>query len=390
MRLSETEAPGGRKWRLGTLLTSGSLCALVLLISVFAQSAQRRASLPLPTLARLPTVTLSATALAQIAFYRVERTDANTSTSIRLPFSLTHSRTPLALTVTPSQTITETPSLVILPPLEIAFDGVYSLALEFRRPVQNLLEVNRALLPSSRLTVSAYRDIPGWAKITLVPTSLVESGWADVEAVSPVEIIAREHSPREWSAYLIDTNSLAAPAVDIPRQFVDYISPVPPLEGEYRFPWQEGQNWWAVRGWHDGNALDFQPGIGAHFGVLAAQAGRLREICSDGYQSLLEIRHADGRSTYYLHVTLALSTRRQLLDQAVRRGQYLGELIRQDYFVTPCGRGNSRHLHFAVSDRSMSIEGYPLEGIAASASCCSNPPIYRSANLRVNPVSAPP
>ena len=118
--------------------------------------------------------------------------------------------------------------------------------------------------------------------------------------------------------------------------------------------------------------------------VLAAQSGRMREICSDGYQSLIEIQHADERQTYYLHITLSLSVRRQLLDHAVRRGQYLGELIGQSYFRTPCGQGSSRHLHFAVSDRAMIIERFPLEGIAASASCCANPPVYRSTNLRVD------
>lgn len=198
----------------------------------------------------------------------------------------------------------------------------------------------------------------------------------------PIEIIARHISAGEWIAYLVGSDAFERIAADVPRWFVDYISPLPSLEGEYRFPWHDGEAWWAIQGWHDGNALDFQPGIGARFGVLAAQAGRLREICSDGYQSLLEIQHVDGRSTYYLHVRLALSTRRERLDQVVQRGQYLGELIGQPYFVTACGQGHSRHLHFAVSDRGMTFEGYLLEGVAASASCCANPPDYQSSNVR--------
>lgn len=301
---------------------------------------------------------------------------------------MTLSTTPLptiapSLTITPSPTITQTRTPVTLPPLEITFDGVYSLSLDFRQAVRDVLDANQSLLPDSRLTVSAYRNITGWAKITLVPTSFVETAWANVESISPVEIIARQ-THDQWVGYLVGSPDFETIMGDIPRSFIDYISPLPSLEGEYLFPWQNGQNWWAIQGWHDGNALDFQPGIGARYAVLAAQSGRMREICSDGYQSLIEIQHADERQTYYLHITLSLSVRRQLLDHAVRRGQYLGELIGQSYFRTPCGQGSSRHLHFAVSDRAMIIERFPLEGIAASASCCANPPVYRSTNLRVD------
>jgi len=292
--------------------------------------------------------------------------------------------------MTASATITETARPVVLLPLEIDFDRIYAVSLEFRQPIRAVLEANHPLLPDSRLTVSAYRDTGGWAKITLVPTSLVEQRWPLVGTLTPVEIIARETAPREWAAYLSGSPAFETIRADIPPTFVDYGSPLPPLEGEYRFPWQNTQSWWAIQGWHQGNALDFQPGIGARFGVLAAQAGYLREICSDGYQSLLEIRHADGHSTYYLHVRLALSTRNHLLDQPVPRGQYLGELIEQQRFVTACGQGNSRHLHFAVSDRTLNIEGYALETIAASASCCVNPPSYRSTNVRVNTRAASP
>jgi hypothetical protein len=289
----------------------------------------------------------------------------------------------MTITVTPSNDAAITQMMTAQAPLEIRFEGVYSIALEFRAPLRAALEANRALLPELSYTVSAYRDVPGWAKITLVPTQFVEDVWANVEQITPVEVIMRQVA-RQWQGYLVGSAAFARVLDDVPRDFVDYASPLPLIETSYKFPWQSGQEWWAIQGWHDGNALDFQPGLAGRFAVLAAQAGVLRELCSDGTQSLLQIQHGDRRSTYYLHVTMGLTVRRTLLDQIVRQGQYLGELVRGRAFISPCGQGLSRHLHFAVSDRSISIEGFPLEGVAASASCCNHPPSYRSSNVRVD------
>ncbi len=282
---------------------------------------------------------------------------------------------------------TPPPALDLNTPLDIAFEGVYPLAVEYRAPIRAALEGNRPLLNlAPRLTVSAYRDIPGWAKVTLVPTVYVENAWVDVETIAPhvVEVILRQTAPSQWDVYIVGTPYFDAVASTIPPAFMDTTPALPPLDGDYRFPWQNGQPWWAIQGWHGGNALDFQPSLSARYAVLAAQSGRLREICSDGFQSLLQIQHADGQSTYYLHVTMSLSVRRRLLDQPVRRGQYLGDLIQQANFRTPCGYGASRHLHFVVSDRRMVFDQYPIAGIADSASCCSNPPVYRASNERVD------
>jgi hypothetical protein len=199
-----------------------------------------------------------------------------------------------------------------------------------------------------------------------------------------VELILRQTAPFQWQSYVVGSPDFVEIADSIPAEFVDLTSPLPPLAGEYKFPWQSGQAWWAINGWHDGRAIDFQPSLSARYAVLAAQSGSLRELCSDGYQSFLQIQHADGQSTFYLHVTLSLSVRRTLLDHRIRQGQYLGELVRRELFRSPCGRGFSRHLHFAVSDRRMEIEGFPISGIADSASCCSDPPVYVSTNARVD------
>lgn len=272
-------------------------------------------------------------------------------------------------------------------PLELAFDSIFSLSLEHRRAVTTALNANRYSLPAeTRFTVSAYRDIDGWAKVTLVPTRFVESGWANVESIAPfvLEIILRQRDTENWDAFLIGSAELDALLPELPHGFVDLLSPVPALAGEYRLPWQDGHSWWATQGWHDGSAIDFQPGLSARYGVLAAQSGILSEICSDGYQSLLQIQHEDGNFTYYLHVMMALRVRRSLLDQAVVRGQYLGDILRQTDFETPCGRGGNRHLHFVVTDRSMVIDGYALDQIASSAVCCTDPPLYTSTNVRVD------
>jgi hypothetical protein len=222
--------------------------------------------------------------------------------------------------------------------------------------------------------------------VTLVPSAYVENGWAQVETLPPyvVEIILHQRAPGTWSAFLVGSPDFEVIRYLIPPDFADYAAPLPPLQGAYRFPWRAGDSWWAIQGWHSGNALDFQPSIRARFGVLAAESGRMRELCSDGTQSLLEIRHADGNSTFYLHVTLGLSVRRELLDRNVERGQYLGELVRLTRFVTPCGQGLSRHLHFAVTDPSLTMDGIPLDEIAAAASCCADPPAYMSSNMRVD------
>ena len=311
----------------------------------------------------------------------------------RHPFRLTALLTAfVTLLLCAWQTAEPTPTRDPNAPLEIDFDRVYPVQLEFRAPVRAVMEANRVLLaPETRFTVSAYRDVPGWAQVTLVPTALVEARWAGVEqfAAKAVAIILRQTSPVEWNPYLIGSPAFAAIATDLPNAFVDVTSPLPDITTEYKFPWPSGQTWWAIHGWHDGSALDFEPALVDRYAVLASQAGRLRELCSDGEQSLLQIEHADGRSTFYLHVRLALNVRRRLLDQMVRQGQYLGEIIGQSRFHSSCGVGFSRHLHFAVSDRSLMIDSTPLEGVAASASCCANPPEYVSTNRRVDDSQEP-
>lgn len=289
---------------------------------------------------------------------------------------------------TPSPTITETPTVspTYASDLELDFDRVFALDFPLRAPVRRALREHRYALPRvDALTVSAVRLRTDWAKITLVPTTIIEERWQQIEQQPEaiVEVIAQRNAADEWLAYVIGTPAFDEIAPQVPADFATFPAVPPPLAGEYRFPWREGRLWWAIQGWHGGNALDFQPPPYLNsYGVLASEAGYLREICRDGFQSLLQLSHGDGRQTYYLHVQPGPRAR-QLLDQPIVRGQYLGELIRIVPFNRACGFGNSRHLHFMVSDRDMTIEGYTLEEIAATASCCRAAPGYISHNTLV-------
>ncbi len=285
-------------------------------------------------------------------------------------------------TASPTLTLTPTPSPT-LPPLEIDFEAVYSLMVELREPLRQALEADQSLLyPAYRFTVTAFRERDGWAKITLAPTELVENGWQRVEDYRDrwVEVLARQTDDR-WQMWLMGS----ADNPPVPGNFVNLEATPPPLAGGYRFPWRAGQSWWSIQGWHEGNALDFQPQPEGSHAVLAAESGLLKEVCSDGYQSLLQITHADGRATYYLHVTLGQRVRERWLDQPVPQGLVLGQLYRRVRYRTACGQGYSRHLHFAVSDRSLTIDGYLLADIAAVASCCTRPPSFTSTNQPVSP-----
>jgi hypothetical protein len=218
----------------------------------------------------------------------------------------------------------------------------------------------------------------------LVPTVLIEKNWQNVETLRHqfVEVVGWQENG-QWRMARIGSPVFDAIRPQIPDSLMAQDKTPPPLAGEYLFPWMKGQAWWAIQGWHDGAALDFQPVTGQRHAVLASESGWLREICGDGYQSFLEVQHADGRSTFYLHVDLPRRIR-ALLDHPIERGQYLGELINEAHFATDCGRGLSRHLHFVVSDPLMIVNGYALEEVAEVASCCAAPPMYVSSNVKVD------
>lgn len=376
------------------------ICGLLLVSG--GCSAGERVMPPLPTEFVFPTATSTVSSVpTDTPFFVPEASDEK-----QMPtFKPTVSRTSTLVTVmmpsavstrqpslTPSATITNTATPSATPdfsqPLSIDFEAVISLPLEVRTPLRAALEAERPLLPGGdAFTVSAYRERDGWMKITLVPSELIEAQWQQVEQYDDQSLIvfAQRQPDRHWIAVWSESAAFAQWLSDIPPDFANMTEELPALAGEYRFPWPADRTWWAVNGWHDGNALDFQPALeGAGSSILAAENGRLREVCRDGFQSLLMIEHADGHRTYYLHVQLAMSARRLLLDQDVQRGQYLGELVQSTRFNWACGYGYSRHLHFIVDDRTLVINGFSLEAIAANASCCAHPPRYVSINERID------
>lgn len=268
-------------------------------------------------------------------------------------------------------------------PLEIDFERVYPIDLPLRGPLIAALEAERSALKTHRYTLTAYKEREGWVKILLVPTELIEENWQDVETMSRdfVELIGWKERGR-WQMARFGSQAFYSVQDLIPETVIARAIAPPPLAGEYLFPWAKGQAWWAIQGWHDGYALDFQPVTGQRANVLASESGWLREICGDGYQSFLELRHADGRSTFYLHLTLSRSVR-ALLDHPVQRGQFLGELFGEARFATDCGRGLSRHLHFVTSDPNLVMNGTLLSDLAQIASCCAAPPMLVSSNVRI-------
>lgn len=288
----------------------------------------------------------------------------------------------------PTATITNTPTITpTFRPLEVRYDGIYSIPAELRSPILEAMKAELYLLPDEgQWVVSAYRAIPGWAKIVLVPQRFVDASWEHIETLSNyiVEVVAYEDKPHQWQAFLL--NGVVGQGIqdEIPQNFVDVISSLPDLAGEYRFPWMARQGWWAVQGWHGGNAIDFQPAYEVGYSVVAVESGYLREVCRDGYQSLLQITHADGNVTYYLHVQPSRTLRNTLLDHSVQRGQYLGELTRNPPFNYACGQGLSRHLHFVSSNPHLIVQGHDLSNIAEIATCCRDVPIFVSENERVN------
>lgn len=286
------------------------------------------------------------------------------------------------------------------PAIVFDYDSVFPVQLEYRRALADFAafdpnaftacaaadlppppEDRRPVSPRPGVcAVSAMREPAGggWAKITLVPAALLDRAWSSVELYDRfITEIVLEQGEHGWFGH-----RLSAPVLTDLRTPPGWLDPtLPPLEGAYRLPWAAGVTWWAIAGWHDGATLDFQPSLTARglregHTVFTPNSGHLRELCYDGYQSLLHLRHADGRSTYLLHVSLSPDARRSLLDRPIGRGVALGELIRFAPFRTPCGQGGSRHLHFATSDRALVLDGVRMSAIARVAGCCAAPPTF--------------
>ncbi|MEA4810965.1 MAG: PA14 domain-containing protein [Anaerolineaceae bacterium] len=137
-------------------------------------------------------------------------------------------------------------------------------------------------------------------------------------------------------------------------------------QNAYRFPWNAGQTWVKVEGWHQtgfgghGNkAVDFAPESLENIEVLAASSGYLATVCDypGDFQTWLAITNEDGVSLYG-HLD-SQKINRSVLNMNVSQGTYLGDLYNPGKFVvfpsSKCGEGVGTHLHFALPHEWVSM-----------------------------------
>ena len=284
--------------------------------------------------------------------------------------------------------------------IEIDLTTLLQVPTQYHGSIQQIMSENTHYLPStSRFTVSALQHSSEWLYVTLVPSEIVEAGWEiDLAPAAIVELLARRSGPQSWQGAIQGSPDFLTLAADVPQEFADFSYLLTPPRNQavnYLFPWTNGQEWFKTQGWHQGNALDFQPVVrtnpAAHFAVLAAEAGTLKLICggqntSDPYQAHLRIIHADGSTTQYLHLA-ADAIRYDLINQPVQRGQFLGLLYNGTQgqgggfqYSTVCGSGQAVHLHFTPSSQTITIDGYSAGSVAGAPFATK----YRSSNTRID------
>lgn len=280
------------------------------------------------------------------------------------------------------------------PPI-LDFEGVFPLPMQLQEPLTRLLTENIDYLPEvDELTASAMEDYGTWVHITLVPTSVVKSGWqSPLRDEDIIEAVIFTEGELAGTGLVLHPENLDVIANTLPG----YFSQSDNSDSDtFLFPWTNSQEWYKTRGWHSGNSIDFSPVLRSdppvHFAVLASETGIVTRVCNDGYQSILRIQHSTI-STRYVHLA-ASSVPGCMLNRQAPRGQLLGLIyngtqISPDGYCapspalqynTPCGCGTGPHLHFETSDRNILIDGYAINNVAGSA----NHTRYRSSNPRVD------
>lgn len=273
----------------------------------------------------------------------------------------------------------------------IDFDRVRPVPPEWRLPIIGAMEEAPDLLASEKsYTISAFREYDNWMYAIAVPVRIVEARWeVELRSEDIIELLGRRIEDGRLEFAVAGTESYSNLANTVPSAFGNFTSAVftdsSPEAITYQFPWPQDQPWYKTQGWHGGNGLDFQPvrreTPSIHLLVTAAAYGYLREICDDGHQSTLELRHRDGNTDYttkYLHLNRHTIERNALLNRDISRGQLMAELYNgnqgQGYsggnwyqYNTACGRGEAAHLHFVAPNQSITINGYQISTVASSA-----------------------
>ena len=270
----------------------------------------------------------------------------------------------------------------------IDFTRTVDVPLIHRVPVRRVLTTNLEHIPiASHFTVTASRIVDGWTEYVIVPTYVIESNWDNFVEDEIIKIVVHEvHDSGEIDSYLIQPSGKQPLPTNIPSAF--FPKPLIP-NTTYKFPWTNGQYWKKTNGWHPNDAIDFAPTSGASWNVLAAGSGYASIICNDGYQVTFSISNSDG-NTRYLHLDAA-SAQTQLNGTQLSGGETLSTLYNGTAKVngacdpavylnlqwnTTCGCGTARHLHFGAPNRSITIDGFSIENVAASP----NETWYQSTN----------
>ena len=259
--------------------------------------------------------------------------------------------------------------------------------------VQELFRQGISEKDIANYTVSAsmFDSSNKWAYLTVVNTKFIAENWENIKPEQLIFMVG-QHQQTGWvfeqTSYLNPSplhkaapdSFLAEPPSKLSR----------PESMNYLFPWPSGHAWYKTQGWHwNDNGIDFQPvqrsNVPEHFAVLAAEAGNLSKICDDNVQVIFLINHDDGSWTKYVHLSDA-NTRQDLNGQRIVRGQYLGLLYSTNpagvggYYNTACGEGTAAHLHFGISSRSLSVNGYNLNDVSNAAWATQ----FTSSNQRVD------
>lgn len=257
--------------------------------------------------------------------------------------------------------------------------------------IQKALIYDISLLSNDRAyTVSSLRQTDTWALAVLIPTRVVQAQWDGFTDQDILEVLAYRPTSGLWEAGLAGSSSYTHLIEAVPSSFLEQKSTDGPVidAPAFLFPWSQPQYWYKTQGWHDGNALDFQPVVRSNppvdFAVLAAAEGNLGLTCDDGTTAVLSIRHSDGSMTSYAHLR-ASTIPRQFLGRQIPRGQFLGQIYSTGSgvggaFRFGCGWGTAAHLHFVLSSRSVIIDNRSAESVSSAAFATQ----FRSSNQRVN------
>lgn len=276
---------------------------------------------------------------------------------------------------------------------DIDFDSVVSVPHAWRDAVAGALRVDPpAGLPGDRLVVTSLVQEDQWLHLVLVPQPVVDAGW---EIDLPESWIVEVTGNAETGEFAVNRPLAGA------HSMYGFSNPAPGLQPSetaiptvHLFPWTRNHYWYKTQGWHYGDSLDLQPvrriDPPVDYAVIASGAGRLTQICNDGFQVVLRIEHGDG-TTRYTHLD-STTIRSDKLGKQIERGQFLGLLYdghegggNGNQYNTRCGWGTGVHLHFTAASRSMVLDGFPVEEIAAAPFATR----YRSTNDRIDGPGAP-